>query len=103
MGGGIAISGVDVIGAFEQKAIEALRGNELLMRVRAAGAAWGSLKALFVENLPASLEDRESIAYNLVPKALDEILGPQNEAWYAFRNPDRNNTMYVRAGRRPAQ
>ena len=35
------------------------------------------------------------------PKALNEILGPQDEAWHSFKNPDRNNTAYVRAGRNP--
>lgn len=104
LGGDIAAPGVDVVGAFERNAISAVRGNaDLMGRISGGGAAWGTLKAFFVDHLPGSLEDRDSIAYNLVPKALDEILGPQNEAWYAFRNPERNNTTYVRAGKNPAR
>lgn len=104
IGGDIAAPGVDVVGAFERNAITAFRGNaDLMARIRAGGVAWGSVKAFFLDNLPGSLEDRDSIAYNLVPKALDEILGPQNEAWHTFRNPERNNTTYVRAGKNPAR
>lgn len=88
--------GVDVVGAFEQKAIEALRGDPLLDRVQGQGAAWGTVKAFLMSELPESLEDRDNIAFNLVPKALNQLLGPQNEAWHAFRNEDRHTT-YVKA------
>jgi len=98
--GDIAAPGVDVVGAFEARAIEELRGdNALMSRLRDSGVAWGSLKAFLRENLPETLEDRDNIAYNLVPKALDEIIGPQNDAWHAYRNSERNNTTYVRVGR----
>jgi hypothetical protein len=94
--------GVDVIAAFETRAIEALRSDEELMgKIRNSGAAWGSVKAFFLHHLPETLDDRSGIAYALVPKALNEILGPQDEAWHSFRNPDRGNTAYVRAGRNP--
>lgn len=39
------------------------------------------------------------MAYALVPKALNQILGKQDEAWHSFRN-DRNTT-YVKAGADP--
>jgi len=103
-GGDIAAPGVDVVGAFEGRAIAALRTDaDLMGRIRGGGVAWGSVKAFFLANLPESLEDRDSIAYHLVQKALDAILGVQNEAWHAFRNPDRNNTTYVRAGKNTAR
>jgi hypothetical protein len=72
-------------------------------KIRGVGVAWGGVKAFLRANLPENLEDRDSIAYNLVPKALDAILGVQNEAWHAVRNPDRNNTTYVRVGRNTAR
>jgi hypothetical protein len=104
LGGDTAAPSVDVVGAFERNAIGALRDNpDLLGRISGGGAAWGSLKAFFLDHLPGNLEDRDSIAYNLVRKALDEIFGPQNEAWYAFRNPERNYTAYVRTGKNPAR
>ncbi len=103
-GGDIAAPGTDVVAAFEKKAIEALKNDgDLLSRIQDGGAAWGSLKAFFLDQLPESLEDRDSIAFHLVPKALTEILGPQDESWYSFKNPERNNTAYVRAGRNPSR
>src|SRR5207249_4353571 len=75
IGGAIAAPGVDVVGAFEGKAINALKSSvDLIAKIQGAGVAWGSLKAFFLDNLPESLEDRDSIAYHLVPKALDIIL-----------------------------
>ncbi len=70
-------------------------------KIRNSDAAWGSVKAFFLHHLPETLDDRSGIAYALVPKALNEILRPQDEAWHSFKNPDRGNTAYVRAGRNP--
>jgi hypothetical protein len=94
----------DVKETFENGAIQALKRNEdLLEKIRNGGAAWGSVKAFLKDSLPTTLEDRErdQLAYALVPKALNEILGPQDEAWHSFRNERRNNYMYVRTGRNP--
>lgn len=99
---GVAAPGIDVIAAFEKKATDALAADaDLMGKIKDGGAAWGSVKAFFMDQLPENLEDRSNIAYNLVAKALTEILGAQDEAWYAFRNAERNNTTYVRAGRNP--
>ena len=66
-------------------------------RIRSeAGAAWGSLKAFLLQQLPEHLDDRDTIAYHLVRKAADEILGPQNQAWESYKNPTRGNKTYVR-------
>jgi len=93
---------VDPLVAFKRKAIDALRDDEELMeKLRDGGVAWGTLKAFFIDHLPQTLDDRDSLAYRLVGEALTEILGVQDEAWYSFRNPDRGNTTYVRAGRNP--
>lgn len=94
--------GIDVIASLEATAIQALRENELLERVKTGdGVAWGSLKAFFTDHLPDNLEDINSIAYHLVPKAMNEIFGEQDEYWYSYRNAERNNTAYVRSGRNP--
>jgi DNA helicase HerA-like ATPase len=99
-----ASAGVDVVAAFERRAVDLLKTNEdLLSKIRGTGVAWGSLKAFLLSKLPENLEDRDSIAYNLVPKALNQILGPQNEAWYAARNAERNNTTYIRVGKNPSR
>lgn len=93
--------GPDPLEAFEGNAIEALRkDNVLLNKIKEEGVAWGALIDFFVQKLPANLDNRKEIAYNLVPKALNKILGQQNEAWHSFRNPARNNTTYVKAGKK---
>jgi hypothetical protein len=99
---GVGVAGTDVIGALERRAIEALRQDaDLLERVRSSsGTAWGSLKAFLISKLPENLEDRDNIAYHLVPKALDQIIGEQNVAWHTYRNEERKTT-YIRTGPKP--
>jgi uncharacterized protein len=101
VGGGIAAPGTDVIAAFENRAIAALEEDpELMTRIRSSGAAWGSVKAFFLKMLPDTLEDRDNIAYNLVPKALNRILGAQGDCWYTFKS-HASGATHVRAGRDP--
>lgn len=92
---------VDVLGQIEARAIAALRGDaDVMGRVRSdAGAAWGSLKAFLLEQLPKELDDRDTIAYHLVRKAMDEIIGAQNQAWESYKNPQRGYKTYVRLKR----
>ena len=93
----------DVVAALENKSIEALGTDaNLLSQIRDSGVAWGTLKAFLMKQLPDSLEDRDVIAYHLVPKALNKLVGPQGEAWHSFRNAERNNNTYVRTGPDPA-
>ncbi|MBX5461376.1 MAG: DUF87 domain-containing protein [Steroidobacteraceae bacterium] len=89
---------VDVLQNVEDRAIEALRGDpEMLEKIRSEqGAAWGSVKAFLLERLPKHLDDRDNVAYRLVPKALDRIFGRQRTGWEAYRNPARGGKMYVR-------
>ena len=90
---------VDVLAVYEDNAIEGLRHNsDLMTKIRGEGVAWGSVRAFFLTVLPTTLDDRENLAYNLVRKSLDKILGPQNQAWHSFKHPERNTT-YVKAGR----
>ena len=92
---------VDVLKQIETRAIAALRNDaDLMGRVRSdMGAAWGSLKAFLLEQLPKELDDRDTIAYHLVRKAMDESVGPQNQAWESYKNPQRAYKTYVRLKR----
>lgn len=95
---------VDLLGQIEDAAIEALQGDEKLMGlVEGSGAAWGSIKHFLLPRLPDTIRDRDEVAYHLVKKALDRILGPQGEGWHSFRNPARNMTTYVKAGPEPRE
>lgn len=88
---------VDVIANIEQRAIDALRANAKLMaRIESTdGAAWGSIKAFFLDQLPEDLYDRDDLAFRLVKKALDQFYGHQGQGWEQYRHPTRN-TAYVR-------
>lgn len=88
---------VDVMANIEQQAIDALRADAKLMaKIESQeGAAWGSLKAFFLDHLPAHLDDRDTLAFRLVKKALVDFYGPQDQGWEQYRHPTRN-TAYVR-------
>lgn len=87
---------VDVMANIEQLAIDALKADAKLMGKIGStdGAAWGSIKAFFVDHLPSHLDDRENFAYLLVKKAMDQIYGPQEQSWETFKNP--SGKTYVR-------
>jgi len=91
---------VDVKAVIEDRAIEALRNDAATMAklASAEGVAWGTLKALLLAHLPEQLDDRDTVAYNLVRKALDRLIGPQGEAWESYRLPPRNITYVKRRG-----
>jgi hypothetical protein len=92
---------VDILADMEQKAIDALGCNQELMdKIRSDfGAAWGSVKVFLLAELPEHLDDRDNIAYHLVRKAMDKLIGVQNQAWESYRNSARGNKTYVRVRR----
>lgn len=89
---------VDIMENIESQSIDALKSNTALIEKIESpeGAAWGSIKAYFLEQLPEQLDDRDQLAYELVRKAMDHLYGAQNEDWEAYRNPRRGHTSYVR-------
>lgn len=88
---------IDVMAGIEARAIQSLRDDvNLRSKIESAdGAAWGSIKAFFIEHLPSSLDNRSEIAYQLVKKGLTEIYGPQDQKWDTYRHTVKNTT-YVR-------
>ncbi|MGR2738147.1 ATP-binding protein [Billgrantia sp. Q4P2] len=88
---------VDVMANIEQRAIDALQADaNLIARIESIdGAAWGSIKAFFLNQLPEHLDDRDTLAFRLVKKALVHFYGPQDQGWEQYRHPTRN-TAYVR-------
>lgn len=88
---------VDVMANIELQAIDALRADAKLMaKIESSeGAAWGSLKAFFLDHLPAYLDDRDNLAFRLVKKALVDFYGPQDQGWEQYRHPTRS-TAYVK-------
>lgn len=91
---------VDVMATIEDRTIDALRNDSAHMTklASAEGLAWGALKAFLLTHLPEQLDDRDNVAYHLVRKALDRVVGPQNQAWESYRHPIRNTTYVRRRG-----
>ncbi len=91
------VAAVDVLAEMERRAIDALRRDSQLMDKIATptGAAWGSVKAFFLNHLPPTLDDRDNRSYLLVKKALTEIFGVQSIGWESVKNPQSGKT-YVR-------
>ena len=88
---------VDVMANIEQRAIDALRVDaKLIARIESTeGAAWGSIKAFLLNQLPEHLDGRDELAFSLVKKALNHFYGPQYQGWEQYRHTTRN-TSYVR-------
>lgn len=89
-------SRIDVLESFDSQAIEALRHNdEFNQKVRHQGIAWGRIGYLLKDALPDTLENRERRAFDIVWKALNEILG--HNSWHKFKNE--KNQICVRVGK----
>lgn len=91
---------LDTLKALESRAAVALGESELFEKLQSDGVPWGGLNALFEEILPEDLDNRRKFAFDLVPKVLTGLLGPQNEGWESF-TPEGRDTTWVRAIHRP--
>lgn len=81
----------------QEQAIEALKTNEEFMQaLEQDGIPWGRVVGLLKEALPETMDDRDNVAYNLVPKALKEILGERDEAWKTERRGARGTTFIIK-------
>jgi hypothetical protein len=58
--------------------------------------AWYGVQKALMDALPDHVDDRRQFAYNLVPRALGEIFGPQN--WESYNNPTTHKTWVRRKG-----
>jgi hypothetical protein len=81
----------------QKDAIEALGRNEnFLQSIDSNGIPWGVVIGILKEALSPKLADRDSIAYNLVPQAMNEILGPKDEAWTTERRGAKSTLFIVK-------
>ena len=92
----VEVEGVDVKAQLEEDAIKFLKNDTRTMRYLESetGAAWGALKAILREGLPDHIDNRDKFAYDLVPKALDQLWGP--DTWDTYKNKNRKGTTYVK-------
>jgi len=94
---GTQTESVDVKANIEQRAIEALRGDDNIQQKleSANGMPWYGVQQFLIDHLPKHLEDSHQFAYNLVPKAMNEVFGIQTETWETFKNPT-TGKMWIR-------
>jgi hypothetical protein len=70
------------IGTDVEVAIQALASDQkLINNLQNKGVPWRGVQECLKEALPEQLEDRNEVAYKLVPKAMDIVFGEQNSAW----------------------
>jgi hypothetical protein len=85
----------------EARAIQAVRNDSAIQaKLQGTGMSWGALK-YFIKDaaLPSTMDDADQVAYNMVPKVMNAIYGPQNTAWHGFKN---NGKTWIKKGSRPA-
>lgn len=88
--------GADPFRYSQKRAIDALAKNDAFIEgVKSNGIPWGVVIGMLKEALPSSLTDRDSIAYNLVPTAMNTILGPKEKAWTTERKGPKA-TLFIR-------
>ena len=89
-------NGPDPFRDSQKRAIDALAKNDAFIEgIGANGIPWGVVIGMLKEALPSTLTDRDSIAYNLVPTAMNTILGPKEKAWTTERKGPKA-TLFIR-------
>ena len=85
-----AVKNNQIIGSHEVAAIEALGSDQhFLHKLRNSGVPWRGVQERIKEELPDQLNDRNNIAYRLVPTAMDAVFGKQNAAWKTEKRPSK--------------
>ena len=86
---------VDAMAIIEERAIEALRADvEMLAALRTeTGKPWGALNKFFANVLPSELDNVAKVAFNLVPKAMNELFG--HGGWETYKSE--RGTTYIRS------
>jgi hypothetical protein len=93
--------GPDILAKAEESAIQAVRNDPAIQaKLQGAGMSWGALLH-FIKGaaLPSTMDDAVQVAYNMVPKVMNAIYGPQNTGWHGFKN---NGKTWIKKGPRPS-
>ena len=91
---------VDVMANIEQRAIEALTSNpEIRKKIESdEGMPWYGVQKFLMDSVLVHVEDRQQLAYNMLPKVLDAVYGAHDRSWETFKNPNSGKT-WIRASR----
>lgn len=78
-------------------AIEALSKNEgFLNSLSTNGIPWGVVTGMLKDLLPATLSDRDKIAFDLVPSAMERIVGPRDRLWTTEKRGPKSTLFIVK-------
>ena len=84
-------SGQPRVDSYEEMAIQAFRADQqFLEKLRQHGVPWRGVQEQLKERLPENLNDRDSIAYKLVPTAMDALVAERNAVWRTERRPSKS-------------
>lgn len=83
---------IDVLRSLENKSIQSFKDSQHVEKIKSVGVPWGALNNFFKDCLPGSLDQRDEIAYRLVPKALSAAFGPQDQAWETYSHETSGKT-----------
>jgi hypothetical protein len=82
---------VDALESYRRQAIERLRQDGVVRdKVQRGGIAYGGVVAEIEKHLPDVISEKNSFAYKLVPRALNEILG--KDTWTTEKRPKKQGT-----------
>lgn len=81
-------------------AIKALGASRDFLAGIDRGIPWGRIIGILKGSLPVFMDDPDSVARGLVPRALTDLLGPQDVNWHTVRKGERN-TLFVMRGPKP--
>jgi hypothetical protein len=82
--------------SYESSAIKAFQSDQkILGNLRQYGVPWRGVQERLKEELPDRLSNRDEIAYNLVPKAMDVIFGRQDKEWKTEKRPSKSDSGYT--------
>ncbi|REJ87003.1 MAG: ATP-binding protein [Planctomycetota bacterium] len=83
----------DVLATYSKAAIEKVAGDtQFMQRMRSNGMPWKGVVTALEEALPDVLDDRNNIAYQLVPQFLQDTFGEQDTAWETERRPRKSGS-----------
>jgi hypothetical protein len=88
---------VDAFRMLQERAVSALRENlDFRNSIESGGIPWGKVVGLLRDVLPATMDDRDRVAYTLVPRAMTEILGASGVGWTTERRGPKQTLFIVK-------
>ena len=79
------------INSDEELAIQAFGTDEqLINKLQNNGVPWRGVQERLKDALPEDLDNRNNVAFKLVPKAMDIVFGEQNIVWKTEKRPSKS-------------